>query len=46
MDIESIKVKIRLEKYVYSQHADNERAADGLAFGQVEEALLSGSILE
>jgi len=46
MDIEEIKAKVRANKYVYSLHAEIERRADELTFAQVEEALLSGEILE
>ncbi len=46
MDIEEIKAKVRANKYVYSFHAEIERRADELTFAQVEEALLSGEILE
>ena len=46
MDIDEIKARIRAGRYVYSQHAEIERRADGLTFAQIEEALLSGEILE
>lgn len=46
MDINAIKAKVRLSEYVYSQHAEIERRAEDLTFAQVEEALLSGAILE
>jgi len=46
MDIEEIKQKVRENQYVYIQHADIERRGDSLTFVQVEEALLSGTILE
>lgn len=46
MNIGDIQIKIRTNEYVYSQHAEIERIADGLTFGQIEEALLCGEILE
>jgi hypothetical protein len=46
MDIEAIKAKVRLSQYVYSQHAEIERRAEDLTFAQIEDALLSGEILE
>jgi hypothetical protein len=46
MEIEQIKAKVRLNQYVYSQHADVERKADELTVAEVEEALLHGEILE
>ena len=46
MDIEEINAKVRANQYMYTQHAEIECRADELTFGQVEEALLSGKILE
>lgn len=46
MDAAKIKARIRAEEYAYSQHADIERQADNLTVGEVEEALLTGEILE
>ncbi len=46
MDAEEIRRRVRENKYVYSQHADIERRADGLTFGQIEESLLRCEILE
>jgi hypothetical protein len=46
MDIEQIKAKVRVNQYVYSHHAEVERRAEDLTIAQVEEALLSGKILE
>ncbi|MFQ5340320.1 MAG: DUF4258 domain-containing protein [Anaerolineae bacterium] len=46
MDIEALKAEVRANQYVYSHHAEIERQADKLTFGQVEEALLNGGILE
>ena len=46
MDIEIIKQLVREDQYLYSVHAEIERKADELTFMQIEEALLSGKILE
>ncbi len=46
MDIAVIKEKLRTDQYVYSLHADVERQADGLTFAQIEQALLTGEVLE
>lgn len=46
MKLEDIKSLIRNNQNVYSVHAETERKADELTFAQIEEALLSGMILE
>lgn len=46
MDIEHIKARVRHNQYVYTLHAEIERKAEELTFAQIEEALLSGEILE
>jgi len=46
MDIKEIQAKVRVNDYVYSQHAEIERKADELTIAQVEKALLNGEILE
>jgi len=46
MDIYEIKRRVRANQYMYSHHAEVERKADELTFTQIEEALLSGEILE
>lgn len=46
MDVASIRQKVADGDYVYSQHAEIERQADDLTFGQVEQALLDAEILE
>ena len=46
MDIEEIKAKVLNNQYAYTHHADIERRVDELTFAQIEEALLSGEILE
>ncbi|MGH8584286.1 MAG: DUF4258 domain-containing protein [Gammaproteobacteria bacterium] len=44
--VEWIKGKIAAEEYYYSLHGDQERQNDNLSLLDVEEALLSGRILE
>jgi hypothetical protein len=44
--IEWITVKVKLGNYFFSRHADAERQNDGLIIPEVEEALLSGRIIE
>ncbi len=46
MDIEEIKAKVRVNKYVYTHHAEIERKVDKLTFVQVEIAILNGKIVE
>jgi Domain of unknown function (DUF4258) len=46
MDIAEIKAKVHANAYVYSHHADLECKADDLTLTQVEEALLTSTILE
>jgi hypothetical protein len=46
MDIQEIKAKVRANRYVYTHHAEIERKADELTFAQIEDALLSGEVLE
>ncbi|MBM3134592.1 MAG: DUF4258 domain-containing protein [Chloroflexi bacterium] len=46
MDIEAIKARVWDNQYVYTLHAEIERKAEELTFAQIEEALLSGEILE
>lgn len=46
MHIEEIQIRVRADAYVYTQHAEIERAADNLTFAQIEAALLNGMILE
>jgi hypothetical protein len=37
---------VRANEHIYSHHADLERKADDLTLAQVEDALLTGEILE
>ena len=46
MDIGEIKAKVGADQYVFTHHAEIERGTDQLTFAEVEEALLSGEILE
>jgi hypothetical protein len=46
VNIEEIIQKVSNDQYIYSADADAERKADDLTIMQVEEALLSGTILE
>ena len=46
MEIDEIKQKVRTNQYVYSLHADVERKAESLTLAQIEQALLTGRILE
>jgi len=46
MDVDKIRQCICESRYLYSQHAENRRKAEGLTFEQIEEALLNGQILE
>ncbi|MBI5141742.1 MAG: DUF4258 domain-containing protein [Nitrospirae bacterium] len=38
--------RVRKQEYYYSQHGDQERQNDNLALAEIEEALLSGRMLE
>jgi hypothetical protein len=44
--IEWIVKKVRINEYYFSRHGDQERQNDNLTIAEVEEALLSGRILE
>ncbi len=45
-DPEWIKARVAAEEYLYSLHGDKERQNDNLSLLEVEEALLTGRILE
>ncbi len=45
-DIKWIQDKLRKEEYYFSRHGDKERQNDNLTILEVEEAILSGMILE
>ncbi|MFQ5753535.1 MAG: DUF4258 domain-containing protein [bacterium] len=44
--IEWIKKKIRSGEYYFSKHGDQERQNDNLTISEIEEAVLTGRILE
>ena len=46
MDIKTIKTLIRKKKYLFSEHADEERTKDTLSVKEVEEAILCGEVIE
>jgi hypothetical protein len=46
MDIDEIKTKVKNNEYIYTLHAETERKSDNLAFYQIEEAIITGEILE
>jgi len=46
LDIELIKRQIRSGNYEFSGHAEDERQSVRISIAEVEEALLSGEILE
>ena len=45
-EIKWIKEQVKAEEYYYSIHGDKEREYDNLKYFEIEEALLSGRILE
>jgi hypothetical protein len=46
MQLEWILECVRAQRYRYSRHGDRERQNDGLTLPEVEQAMLSGRILE
>jgi len=46
MEISYIKTKVEQGKYEISLHAEKERYAEGVLIEDIEEAILSGEILE
>ncbi len=46
IDIQWLISRINSEQYLLSQHADNERVNDNLLISEIEEAIVSGKILE
>jgi hypothetical protein len=46
MDIQSIRECVAAQQYLYSRHGDRERQNEGLSLAGVEQALVSGRILE
>ena len=46
LKIDWIQEKVRKSEYYFSKHGDHERQNDDLTIGEIEEALLTGRILE
>lgn len=46
MDFKAIKKHIKDKDYLFSEHADEERTKDQLTVEEVEQAILSGKVLE
>ncbi len=46
VNTDKIKQKVSADEYVYTLHAETERKADDLTFREIEQALLSGEVLE
>ena len=46
IEIEWLKERVRNSKYYLSKHADQERQNDNLTIKEVEEAILTGRIIE
>lgn len=46
MDIKKIKKHIKNKDYLFSEHADQERTKDNLTAEEIEQAVLSGKVIE
>ncbi len=46
MTIDWIISQVKESSYLFSKHADDEQLDDNLMIGEIEEAILNGSILE
>lgn len=46
MKFDDIKEHIKKKTYLFSEHADDERTKDKLTVSQIEEAILSGKVIE
>lgn len=46
LKLEWIQERIKRDEYYFSEHGDQERQNDNLTFKEIEEALLTGRILE
>lgn len=46
MDFKEIKKFINKKDYLFSEHADEERTKDKLSVAEIEEAILSGNVIE
>lgn len=45
MDLSEIQYLVRKRKYLFSEHADEEKTKDQLTVDEIEEAILSGEII-
>lgn len=46
MDFKEIQKLIEKRDYLFSEHADNERTKDNLTANDIEEAIISGKVIE
>ena len=46
MDFKEIRKLIKKKDYLFSDHADEERTKDKLTVEEIEEAILSGEVIE
>ncbi len=46
MDFKKIQDHIRKKNYLFSEHADEERTKDNLKAADIEEAVLTGKVIE
>ena len=46
MDFSKIQDLIRKRKYLFSEHADEEKTKDRLTVDEIEEAILSGEVID
>ena len=46
MDIKLIRKKVQAGDYLVKDHADDERTKDELSLDEIEEAILSGNVIE
>ena len=46
MDFKEIKKLIKKKNYIFLEHADEERTKDQLSVEEIEEAVISGEVIE
>lgn len=46
MDFEEIKSLVKRKNYLFSEHADEERTKDKLTAEEIEQAIISGKVIE
>jgi len=46
MDIEWVKEKVKEGEYEFTEHAEEERQADKILIGEIEDVLINGEIVE